>query len=121
MCEPLIWTPKPWGETACVMADADFEFWLCRVLAGGYSSLHHHERKWNRISSRSAVVRITEEGFDRIIGPGEFVDIPPRVQHRFEVIEPGSMWETYWGDCDLSDIVRVDQNGRRMPSLSHSA
>lgn len=105
------WIQKPWGWTACLVSDPDREFWMCYVLAGGFSSMHWHRSKHNRIYSRSAKLRVTIGTEFVTLDPGEHVDIPAGVPHRFEVLSSGSVWESYWGKCGTEDIVRLDSNG----------
>jgi hypothetical protein len=119
--ECVSWLQKPWGYTACLLANSAFELWTGHVLAGGYSSRHWHDKKWNRIASRTAVLRCTIYHGDGDteqaiwIAPGEFYDFAPGVEHRFEVMQSGLIWETYWGQCEPGDIVRRDANGWMPP------
>lgn len=115
-----IWQSKPWGHTAPLYLARDFEFWVAHVLAGGYSSRHFHDLKTNRLTSRDAVLSITqwidERPQETIVGFGEFIDVPAGVQHRFRVLQSGVVYESYWGPhCDPQDIVRLDCNGWAPP------
>lgn len=117
----MIWQQKPWGWTACQFAGERFQFHQCHVLAGGFSSLHRHSGMWNRIYCRDAIVEIDLPDMPQRmirVNPGKIADIGPGTWHRFRVIKSGSLWESYWGDCDLSDIERKDCNGWSPP---HSA
>lgn len=114
------WQQKPWGWTCPLILADSFELWTAHVLAGGYSSRHWHDKKWNRLACRDAVIVVRwwdgHEGMrERVVGFGEHVDVPPGLAHRFEVIQSGRIWETYWGECNPQDIVRVDSNGWRPP------
>lgn len=113
------WIQKPWGYTACLYESTTMELWTAHVLAGGYSSLHWHDLKSNRIACRDATLRISLviDGVQsqRIIGPGEHIDLPPLLIHRFEVLRSGRIWETYTGRCHPQDIVRMDTNGWKPP------
>lgn len=119
------WLQKPWGYTRCLYSNQAFEFWDAHVIAGGYSSRHFHDLKWNRLASRDAVllVRLWDDVGERqvIVGFGEFIDIAPGISHRFEVVQSGRLWESYWGRCDPQDIVRVDANGWRPPRAGWAA
>lgn len=119
------WQQKPWGWTACLYASPQLELWTAHVLAGGYSSLHWHDAKINRIASRTAVLRCVENGCQIWIQPGQFHDFLAGVPHRFEVVESGLIWETYFavpgGVCNPQDIVRSDTNGWRPPSIRTAA
>lgn len=114
-----IWQGKPWGWTAPLYLSREFEFWTAHVLAGGYSSRHMHDLKTNRLYSRDAVLMVTTWENDRpqehLIGFGEIIDVPPGTWHRFEVLQSGRIFESYWGHCDTQDIVRLDANGWRPP------
>ena len=109
------WISKPWGWTLCLYADDRFELWTAHVLAGGYSSLHHHDLKANRISCRDATLAVWVNDVATIVNPGQHIDIPAGVPHRFEVLESGRIWETYTGQCHPQDIVRRDTNGWKPP------
>lgn len=108
------WIQKPWGYTACQFEGEHFEFWQCYVIAGGFSSLHRHASKHNRIYCRTATLQIDLPDMPQrmvIVHPGKLIDIEPGIRHRFRVLKSGSAWESYWGDCHPSDIIRNDQNG----------
>ena len=113
------WLQKPWGYTACVLASPTLEVWQCYMLAGGYSSLHHHDGKHNRIYSRAAALRCLDGDQVVWIGPGHYHDFAAGGVHRFEVMQSGSVWEAYWpiegGACNTQDIVRRDTNGWKPP------
>lgn len=114
-----MWLQKPWGYTNCLIKQPDFEFWDCHVLAGGFSSLHQHEAKQNRIYSRTAVLRCLDGDKTIWITPGRYHDFLAGQWHRFEVMQSGTAWETYWpidgGACNPQDIVRRDTNGWKPP------
>jgi hypothetical protein len=117
----MSWQQKPWGWTLPLCLSPTFELWSAHVLAGGFSSLHWHDLKTNRIACRDATLRIAMvidgvEGY-RTVGPGDLIDLPPGLMHRFEVLQSGRIWETYWGHCHPQDIVRVDANGWKPPGL----
>lgn len=113
------WINKPWGWTANLFASPQMELWTAHVLAGGFSSSHWHDAKVNRIASRTAVLRCLDGERVIWIGPGQYHDFAAGVEHRFEVMQSGAMYETYWpidgGVCNPQDIVRRDTNGWRPP------
>lgn len=112
------WLQKSWGWTRCLYEDETFEFWDAHCLAGGYSSRHWHDAKENLIYARTAVLRCTIYGATERtvwIAPRQAVTFPRGVEHRFEVMQSGTIYETYWGDCNPQDIVRRDSNGWRPP------
>jgi len=114
------WLQKSWGYTACILGSDNLEVWMCHMLAGGYSSCHSHTHKNNRIYSRTAVLRCQDGDNVVWIGPGQYHDFAAGQWHRFEVMQSGSVWETYWpiegGTCNPQDIVRRDTNGWSPPT-----
>ena len=43
-----------------------------------------------------------------------FSDIPPGLEHRFEVLEDTKALEVYWvNELNTNDIVRVDSGGMK--------
>lgn len=98
------------------------ELWTAHVLAGGYSSLHWHDGKINRIASRTAVLRCLVGNAYVWITPGQYHDFDAGVEHRFEVMQSGTIWETYFAatgkECNPQDIVRRDTNGWKPPQFT---
>lgn len=89
-------------------------------------SNHRHIHRHNRfyvITGKIAVVQIDPDlgaGDASVVDvdfvyPGEYLDIPPGVWHRFEVIHSGHVVETYWTtdgtEVDINDIERLDEGG----------
>lgn len=111
------WQQKPWGWTKPLYLSSDFELWTAHCLAGGYSSTHWHDLKHNIIYSRDATLLITfaEPVRQTLVGPLQAIDIKAGIEHRFEVISSGRIYETYYGVCHPQDIVRRDTNGWRPP------
>lgn len=120
---------KVWGRAFHVAeTGVPFNASLLELLAGGYSSRHLHELRYNAFHVYSGLVDVVEyvllpqpapllkEVRRRALGPGESCTVAPGVVHRFEARAPGLMLETYWADpgarCAFEDIRRLDQGGR---------
>jgi mannose-6-phosphate isomerase-like protein (cupin superfamily) len=46
-----------------------------------------------------------------ILGPNQITDVPPGVEHRFEVLEESTAVEFYWVGLEVGDIIRTDEGG----------
>lgn len=114
------WEWKPWGRTLCLLADPSHNVHVLRTLAGGFSSRHYHRAKVNRFYVRTGRIIVREWKAGAVVstplGPGGIYDVPPLIVHQFEVVEGGSVWETYWpawpnAVASPDDIVRLSENG----------
>jgi len=108
---------KFWGKTSCFYVSETSEVHYIDAIKGGYCSRHHHEKKWNRfvvLEGKLKVVLYKDGGEDEtILTDGMFSDVPPMVDHRFEVLEDTKALEVYWVDSlDPTDIVRKDTGGK---------
>ena len=110
-------TAKFWGTNRCIYSDSSFEVHHAHIVAGGYSSKHHHVHKVNNFYVVDGTLRITSyEQDDKevhvvTLGAGTTFSIPPGIQHKFEAITDVDLIEIYWANLDPDDIVRVDCGG----------
>ncbi|MDR0280745.1 MAG: cupin domain-containing protein [Paucimonas sp.] len=70
-----------------------------RILSNGQSSppdfwYDQDEGEWVLVLSGSAAVRLEHEAEARVLGPGDFLDIPARCRHRVEWTDAGQ--PTLW-------------------------
>lgn len=54
-----LWTPKLWGRTRRVIGTATVEIWEAHFRAGGYTSIHYHERRNQLCTVVSGVLGMT--------------------------------------------------------------
>jgi mannose-6-phosphate isomerase-like protein (cupin superfamily) len=107
---------KCWGITQLVFARNDTEVHQLRADKGFRCSRHSHLHKWNRflvITGRLRICVWQEDGTmdETVLGPGQITDVPPGVDHRFEVIQDTLAVEFYWVGLEVGDIVRCDEGG----------
>ena len=107
---------KIWGNTQLVFAWNDTEAHFLRGEKGHKCSRHYHTHKWNRFFvcvGRLKITTFTESGTadETIIGPNQPTDVPPGVEHFFEVMEDSLAMEFYWVGLDANDITRIDEGG----------
>ena len=108
---------KFWGKTSCFYVSETSEVHYIDAAKGGYCSRHHHEKKWNRfvvLEGKLKVILYKNDGEDEtILTDGMFSDVPPMIDHRFEMLEDTKALEVYWVDSlDPTDIVRKDTGGK---------
>ena len=116
------WQNKAWGQTRCTIERPEYQEHELKVKAGGYCSVHYHERRANSFEVLEGVIavcvfrgwtwqrRFLSSGSERFV-------VPSQVVHRFEVFLGGRVIEAYWpdrGDKEIrtDDIVRLDEGGR---------
>ncbi len=107
---------KVWGTTQLLFAHNSVECHLIAAKAGGYSSKHRHDYKWNRfvLLHGKLIVRIFQEDGtvdETILNPGQVTDVPPGVLHQFEAELDCEALELYWVVLDAADIDRGDSQG----------
>lgn len=107
---------KCWGSTMLAFAWNDTEAHLIRGEKGFRCSRHYHHYKWNRflvVTGRLKITVYQQDGTadETILGPNQITDVPPRVEHCFEVLEDTHAIEFYWVGLEADDIVRIDEGG----------
>lgn len=111
---------KPWGTTKTLIDHPNNSTHRIMVVAGGYCSMHYHERKWNAfVVVRGALTIISsDQGAKEInrtvLRVGDVYTVAPGVRHRF--INETDAWtealEYYYPDGLGEDIVRFDTGGK---------
>ena len=109
---------KCWGSTRCVFQNHTSEVHIIQANKNCYCSQHIHMNKWNRFVVLQGVLKVIlykEEGNDEtVLTVGQFSDVPPGVEHRFEALEDTLCLEIYWVDgLDPKDIVRKTNGGHK--------
>lgn len=121
------WETKCWGRVWHRFNDEIINESLLEVNKGYQCSIHWHNDRWNCFISIDATIGIETFGPSTsvprfndqiIIKPGESHIIPPRIWHRFYILEPGKIIEVYWTTngsiCNVNDINRLDVGGKRI-------
>lgn len=112
-------TKKAWGETRCVTRDETHEVWHASIVAGGYSSTHHHQRKANEfyVISGTLLVHVWNNPYDATpehtheVTAGQRVCVDDNVWHGFEAVTAVELLEIYYVRLKGEDIVRHDTGG----------
>lgn len=110
-------TAKFWGTNRCIYGDINFEVHHAQIVAGGYSSKHHHVHKVNNfyiVDGTLCVILYGADGKEAhtvTLGAGTMFSVPPGVEHKFEAITDVDLIEIYWANLDPDDIVRADIGG----------
>ena len=110
---------KVWGSTRCVYESSKFSGHELNVHRRGYTSIHIHKMRKNRLIIESGVIAIVTFcawQIDRtILTVGKTFDVPSLVPHQFQVIQDGMIREEYWADrggsVEQDDIVRLVEGG----------
>lgn len=113
-------TQKPWGVSTRRFIDDYMQLEQIQVHAGGYSSVHYHERKLNRFFVISGKLRVTfynedkQPKYTRVLEPGIGAIAMPGELHQFFAEEDTKGYELYFdpeGRLDAEDIIRFSTNG----------
>jgi len=113
---------KVWGDTSCLFLSNFCSVHLLEVKKGGFCSRHYHRKKWNRfilvkgkirVISYGSIYEKNREDVYTLSNPGDSVEIPPYVIHKFECLEDSTVIEVCWVVFDSDDIIRFEQGGRR--------
>lgn len=120
------WIEKPWGRVWYRLVDDITNESLLEVKANYQCSRHWHADKWNCFISVDAVIVVEDFGPAELdpklinsilVNPGDSCIIKPRNWHRFYGVKSGKVIEVYWTTngqkCEIDDIIRIDQGGRR--------
>ncbi len=116
---------KCWGRVWHRFCDALLNESLLEVEAGWCCSIHWHASRWNCFVVIDATIAVETFGTAdnppgecetyEIISKGQSLIIPPRVWHRFSVLDRGRVAEMYWttdgSACDIGDIIRWNIGG----------
>lgn len=125
---------KSWGFKYSVYNSSSFQVDICCIRKGGYSSIHHHDYRWNKFLILNGVLEIyiypRQQLLDNISEPIRYVIgdkqktrkfiIKPKVIHKFHALTDVKLLEVYNSVCSEKDIIRQDQGGIGYESLSES-
>ncbi len=116
MASPLHET-RPWGEFRVLAEAPEFKVKRIDVLPGKRLSYQRHAKRkehWLVVSGRA---RVTLDGRDLELSPGQAIDIPTGAAHRVECISPEKLvfievqTGTYFGEDDIERLA--DDFGRK--------
>ena len=107
---------KVWGfkyrllETATTVVD------VLTLKKGGFCSWHYHDFKYNLfivLEGKVNIVRDTKKGVKtKTLLKGEYLAIPPKIQHQFVAKEKSKIMEVMYTNPVLEDdIIRLKQGG----------
>ena len=110
---------KVWGTTQLLFFQNNVELHRISANAGGYSSKHVHEHKFNAFYIESGKLKITvwKNDYDlvdeTIITASQTTVVPPGEYHMFEALEDTIAYEIYWVELPEKDIVREGCGGQK--------
>jgi len=110
---------KVWGTTQLLFFKNNVELHRISAEAGGYSSKHVHEHKFNAFYVESGKLKITawKNDYDlvdeTIITASQTTVVPPGEYHMFEALEDTIAYEIYWVELPEKDIVREGCGGQK--------
>lgn len=119
--------PKLWGWTETLSTHELHTAHRVDIRAGGYSSRHKHEGKWNGFHCirGTLLVEVFVKGHQQVehhlLQPGDSFQVNAGLVHRMSAPSgPVTAIETYWptarsGWVDPDDIVRLDEGGIKCP------
>ena len=111
---------RPWGEYLVLDdAAADHKVKRITVTPGKRLSYQSHEKRAEHWFVVSGMAKVTLDGTDRMVGPGESIEISQGTKHRVE--NPGTeplvfievQYGSYFGE---DDIVRYEDDFGRAGS-----
>lgn len=115
------WTRKHWGWTRPILESPDESIHELRTEAGGYCSIHLHERRSNIFYCQEGKISVAwlnkdkQRWSERFLVPSKQIEIPAGVAHCFKVWESGRVFERYLpangGPVLESDITRFVEGG----------
>ena len=109
---------KVWGVTRELFCKNNVEIHRLEVDAGGRSSKHYHEHKYNLFYVEKGKLAITVWKNDyklidkTLLTCGESTVVSPNEYHAFEAIDDTVVYEIYWVELSQNDIFREDCGGK---------
>jgi quercetin dioxygenase-like cupin family protein len=104
---------KVWGMTELIaLVPGVVEFHRIETRKGGVCSKHAHQSKTNGfyVESGKLLIRVWQKAYDlvdeTILEAGDYMAVPPGVQHQFECLEDAVAFELYYAQLVGDDIVR---------------
>jgi len=113
---------KPWGWSTRLYCSDNFQVERITIRAGGYSSIHLHERKVNQFVVSSGTLCVTcfdsdlKQTRHRDVTDASHFQVTPCVRHQFIAVTDVEGYEVYWSQpsssvLDPDDIIRFSANG----------
>ncbi len=112
----VIIKPKPWGREVWFAHTERYAGKILEVTKGHRLSLQYHETKMETQYLYKGKIKLTygdnETSLqEKILEPGDKIDIPPHMIHRVEALEDSEIFEV--SSPELDDIVKLaDDYGR---------
>lgn len=113
---PIQYKDKPWGREIWFANTAGYAGKVLEIKKGKRLSLQYHEKKTETMYLLSGKIKMffgkdKNELEEKIMNPGDKIDIFPYIIHRPEALEDSQIFEV--STDELEDIVRLaDDYGR---------
>ena len=106
-------TARPWGNFSTIAVGDNYKIKILYIKKGEMISLQYHEKRierWQILKGKGIIdVNFQKENVQK----DNYIRIPMFVPHRVEAIEDLTILEIQEGECDETDIVRLeDKYGR---------
>lgn len=104
---------KPWGREIWFAQTDKYAGKILEIKQGHRYSLQYHEKKSETQYVYSGKVKFTygtdkKNLQDKILNPGDKIDITPYTIHRLEALEDSEIFEV--STPELSDVVKLDDD-----------
>ena len=114
------WNQKVWGQTKNLVRSPYYYRFELKLTRNTYCSYHYHNRRANKFSVESGVVKLVWSFGPKIrwtiLSEGRDYIIDSLVPHQFQVLADGVMFEEYFsdrsGEIFEDDIMRISSGGQ---------
>lgn len=104
---------KVWGRTDLLLREPSIEVHRLRVKPNANCSQHLHRYKYNAflVISGKLFIDVWQADYELVdtteLGPGDFMTVPPNLEHQFRTTQRGALAiEIYYLPSLSADIVR---------------
>lgn len=113
MQQEVIIKPKPWGREVWFAHTETYAGKILEVKKGHRLSLQYHEHKMETQYLYKGKIKLTygeksDSLSEKILNPGEKIDIPPHIIHRVEALEDSEIFEV--SSPELTDIIKLEDD-----------
>ena len=113
MDHSVIIKPKPWGREVWFAHTERYAGKILEVTKGHRLSLQYHEHNMETQYLYKGNIKLTygesaDTLSEKILNPGEKIDIPPHMIHRVEALEDSEIFEV--SSPELTDIVKLEDD-----------
>lgn len=104
---------KPWGKEELLEINDNYVVKRLTMKKGHQCSLQYHEKKHETIYVVKGKLHIRIGDEWKILQPGEFVALLPRIVHRMKAVESNVIYLES-STTELDDVVRLEDDYRKI-------